>query len=125
MLYRRFDREVTAYDDNFEDVPASGPLPMYGGGIVLPSVLIAYGLACWISGHAAIADRYYPLDLNGTKAIAAGIAYLSLGVFLHCHYFWGNLYHLAGFAVLGKILAAIAFIVSLGFVIVRVGVFGK
>jgi hypothetical protein len=48
---------------------------------------------------------------------------MSLGLFLHCHYFWGK-YHLSVVSVLGKILSAVAFIAALAFLLVRVGVFG-
>ena len=65
------------------------------------------------------------MDLFGTNAVALGLAGLSIGAFLHCHYFWGNVYHLSAFAVLGKILSLMSFIGSVGYLIVRVGVLGK
>ena len=57
-------------------------------------------------------------------AIAFGAAAASAGVFLHCHYFRGNVYNQAWFAVLGKIVAACGFIAGVGTLIVRVGVLG-
>ena len=45
-------------------------------------------------------------------------------MFLHCHYFRGNVYNQAWFAVLGKIVAACGFIAGVGTLIVRVGVLG-
>lgn len=98
---------------------------MYLGGIILPLILISYGVWCFATGHGVLAGEYAPLDLYGVRAVALGLASLSLGVFLHCHYFWGNRYHLAPFAVIGKILSALGFISGLGYLIVRIGVFGK
>jgi hypothetical protein len=51
-------------------------------------------------------------------------AMLAAAVFMHCHYYWGNVYNQAWFAVLGKIVSACAFIGGLGTIIVRVGVLG-
>jgi hypothetical protein len=49
---------------------------------------------------------------------------IGIAIFLHCHYFWGNIYNQAWFAVLGKIIGAIVFIGATGFLIVRIGVYG-
>ena len=94
-------------------------------GIVLPLVLIGYGIWCFAAGHGVLWGEYTRLDLYGIKAIALGTASLSLGIFLHCHYFWGNIYHLAPFAVAGKKISAVGFIGSLGYLIVRIGGLGK
>ena len=125
MLPRLPDNRVSAYDDDFEDIPSAGPLLKYLGGILLPLVLIAYGISCFLTGHGVMWGEYARLDLNGANALALGTASISLGVFLHCHYFWGNVYHLAAFAVAGKIIAAIGFIAGLGFLLIQVGVLGK
>ena len=52
-------------------------------------------------------------------------AAMSIAVFMHCHYFWGNIYNQAWFAVLGKIIAGCGFIAGLGIVIIRVGILGR
>lgn len=124
MLPRIPDRLVTAYDDDFEDIPSSGPIAQYGGGVALPLMLIGYGIACIIRRHAVLSGRNIPLELDGAKAVALAIATIALGTFPHCHYFWGNIYHLSAWAVVGKIVSAIAFIGGLGFLIVRIGVLG-
>ena len=49
---------------------------------------------------------------------------LAVGVFLHFHYFWGNVYNQAWWAVLGKILSA-AFIAATVTLIIRVGILGR
>ena len=124
MVPRFPDRPVTVYDDDFEDIPSSGPVAQYGGGVALPLMLVGYGIVCIIRRHAVLSGGRISLDLDGTKAVALATATIALGTFLHCHYFWGNIYHLSAWAVVGKILSAIAFIGGLGFLIVRVGVLG-
>ena len=64
------------------------------------------------------------MTLHGLNAVAIGIAFVSAAVFLHCHYFWGNIYNQAWFAVLGKIIGACGFIAGIGVVLVRNGVLG-
>jgi hypothetical protein len=123
MIFRFPDRPTSAYDDDWADIPASGPLPQWLGGIIIPVALLAYGISRIVVRHAILGGRI-PIDLHGPTAVALGIASLSLGVFLHCHYFWGNLYHLSAAAVLGKIVALIGFIISVGYIIVQVGIFG-
>jgi hypothetical protein len=54
--------------------------------------------------------------LDGSEAIAMGITWICLGLFLHFHYFWPTLKRLYIFSELGKIVAAFGFIASLGYV---------
>jgi hypothetical protein len=64
------------------------------------------------------------LLLRNGNAVAWAAAIISAGLFLHFHYFWGNIYKQAWFAVLSKIVAACGFIAALGTLIVRVGICG-
>ena len=93
------------------------------GGVIIPLALLVYGVHCILAHHGIVGGRF-PLELHGAPAVALGIAAVSLGTLLHCHYFWGNIYHLSFLAVLGKIISLIGFIISVGYIIVRVGVFG-
>ena len=49
---------------------------------------------------------------------------MSAAHFVHCHYFWGNVYNQAWLAVLGKIIGACGFIAGVAFVVIRNGVLG-
>jgi hypothetical protein len=64
------------------------------------------------------------MTFHGLNAVALGIAGMSAGIFVHCHYFWGNVFNQAWVAVLGKIVSAIAFIAALVFVLIHNGVLG-
>ena len=113
----------TAYDDDWEDQPGQGPWYQYGAGLIVAAMLILYGVRAIVTQHATLGSRQ-SVELTGLNATAYGIAWASAGVFVHCHYFWGNIYNQAWFAVLGKILAAIGFIAGLGVVLVRNGILG-
>jgi hypothetical protein len=65
------------------------------------------------------------MTLHGINAQAYAGAVFSAAVFVHCHYFWGNIYNQAWFAVLGKILSACGFIAGLGFLCVHLGLLGR
>ena len=121
-MWWRLPHNPTAYDDDWEDQPGQGPFYQWGLGVLVPLLVLGYGVLVLTTPGAAYAR--VGMSLGGVNAIAFGAAAASAGVFLHCHYFWGNVYNQAWFAVLGKIIAACAFIAALGTLIVRVGVFG-
>ena len=122
MEWWRWPYNPGPYDDDFEDQPGQGGFYQFGLGIMLPLVIAIAGVYALVTQQAEYGR--VPLKLTGTNAIAFGVAAIAAAVFAHCHYFWGNIYNQAWFAVLGKILAACAFIAALGTIIVRVGVFG-
>jgi len=123
-MWLRFPHHPTADDDDWEDQPAQGWFYQWILGGVLPAVILGYGIYAMVSGQAAFDFDQLPLILYGTNAAAFGVAAISLGVFLHCHYFWGNVYDQAWLAVLGKIVGLVGFIAGLVVLIWRVGVWG-
>jgi hypothetical protein len=122
-MWWRSPHNPTAYDDDWEDQPGQGPSFKWGLGLFVPLLLAAYGLYVMATRRAEF-GLDISMTLAGANAVAFGIAWLSGGLFLHCHFFWGNVYNQAWFAVLGKILAACGFIAGLGFVLIHNGVFG-
>ena len=122
-MWWRTPHNPTAYDDDWEDQPGQGPFYQWGLGVALPLALIGYGGYAIATREATFGGRI-AMTLHGPNAIAFGIAWVSAGVFVHCHYFWGNILNQAWFAVLGKIVAACGFIAGLGFVLVRNAVLG-
>jgi hypothetical protein len=121
-MWWRLPHNPTPYDDDWEDQPGQGPLYQWGLGAAVPLLVLGYGIYVVATGHAEYGR--VAMRLHGVNATAFGTAAISAAVFLHCHYFWGNLYDQAWFAVLGKIVAACGFIGGLGVLIVRVGVLG-
>jgi hypothetical protein len=119
----RFPHNPTAYDDDWEDQPRQGSFYQWGLGVIVALALIGYG------GYAVAMRRvtfggHISMTLHGLNAVAFGIAWIGAGVFVHCHYFWGNVFNQAWFAVVGKIVGALAFVAGLVVVLVRNGVLG-
>lgn len=123
-MWWRFPYNPTAYDDDWEDQPGQGWFYQWGLGALLPLVLVGYGAHAIASRHAEFGSQI-TVTLRGPNAIAFGAAWVSAGAFLHCHYFWGNVYNQAWFAVLGKMVAGVGFIAALLFLLVRNGVLGR
>jgi hypothetical protein len=121
-MWWRLPHNPTAYDDDWEDQPGQGPVYQWGLGGLVPLLVLGYGVYA-VAARQAEYGRI-PMKLHGVNAVAFGTAAISAAVFLHCHYFWGNVYNQAWFAVLGKIVAACGFIAGLATLIVRVGVLG-
>ena len=113
----------TPYDDDWEDQPGQGPVHQWGLGVLVPLILAGYGLR-GIVRQEVLFGGTIQMTLHGVNAAAFGVAWISAGLFLHCHYFWGNVYNHAWIAVLGKIVSACGFIGGLGLVLVRNGVLG-
>jgi hypothetical protein len=119
-------RNPGAYDDDFEDQPGQGWFYQYGLGVALPMAIMYYGIAAVVMRRAWTGDGHGgTTEWHGWTALGIGWAAISLGVFLHCHYFWGNVYNQAWFAVLGKIISACGFIAGLVVFIVRWGMGGR
>ncbi|HEY2584648.1 MAG TPA: hypothetical protein VGI81_02660 [Tepidisphaeraceae bacterium] len=123
-MWWRFPHNPTAYDDDWEDQPAQGSLFKWGLGLLAPLLLAGYGVHAIATRQATFGGQV-STSLAGANAFAFGAAWLSAGLFLHCHYFWGNIYDQAWPAVLGKILSACGFIAGLGCVLIHNGIFGK
>lgn len=123
MWFWRVPHNPSAYDDVFEGQPAQSWWHKWMLGVVVPLGLIGFGLWIIIAQEITTIGRHRA-TFHGINAISLGCAGVSIGLFLHFHYFWGNIYDQAWFAVLGKIVALIGLITSLAFVIVRVGLLG-
>lgn len=123
MIWWRLPYNPGPYDDDWEDQPKQGRFFQWGLGIILPLLLATYGSTIIITRSASF-GRDFAVILHSWNAIAFGAAWVSAALFLHCHYFWGNMFNQAWGAVLGKIIAAGGFIGGLGFLIVHNGMFG-
>lgn len=112
---------ITDWDDD----PPQGPWPKWFGGAVMPLTIAVYAASVLVNGHGALPGRRGRwVHLNGPDAVAYGIALLGVGVFLHSHYFWGNTYHGAQYAGVGKLLGLVLLIGGVGCLAYRMLAFG-
>jgi hypothetical protein len=65
--------------------------------------------------------RYHSeLELKGATAVVFGLAWLSGALFLHFHYFWGNLARLSVFSSLGKVISLLCLVGSFGYTVWKI-----
>jgi hypothetical protein len=122
-MWWRYPHNPSAYDDDWEDQPGQGPWYQWGLGVLVPLLLLGYGVWVVVTREVQWGSRS-SVTFRGLNAVAFGAAWISVAVFVHCHYFWGNIYNQSLFAVLGKIIAACGFIAAIVFVLIRNGVLG-
>lgn len=109
--------------DDAEDLsysPSGGPMKMWLLGVGLALIPVSYGVHCLRTGHATLFGQNSDLDVHGSGATALAIAYLSAGLFIHAHWFWGLLPRCEAVSYVLKILATLIFLGSLGFAIYRI-----
>jgi hypothetical protein len=125
MFFPPTNYRSSASDDDLASIPSSRWFPKWIGGIVIPLFFVVYAVVCWITRHGLLpGENTTPLNLYGKDAVALGVVSASVGVLLHCHFFWGNIYHLSAWAVLGKIVSLMAFVGSLVYLIVHIVFWG-
>lgn len=81
----------TAFD-GAEDLaygPSGGRAKQWIAGAILAYLPIIYGIHCIQRGHTTLFGRGSSETLVGSAGISLAIAYISIGAFLHFHYFWG------------------------------------
>ncbi len=115
--------------DDDVDIPPQGPISKWLVGIAAPVAILIYAINILLTNHGIFygnyGQQYGQMEVTGPTAKALGLAALSLAIFLHCHYFWGNIYHLSAAAVLGKILSLTTFIASAGYLICHIAIWGR
>jgi hypothetical protein len=102
--------------EDLANEPSGGPLKMWLTGVGMALIPIGYGVHCLVTGHARFFGRRGSnLNLDGATAISLAIAYISIGAFVHFHFFWGLHPRLRGLSPLLKLLAQLVFICSFGY----------
>jgi hypothetical protein len=113
----------TAFDDaeDLGNSPSGGPVKMWLLGVCLALMPIIYGIRCLISGHTYLPGRGSTgIYLTGTAAQSLAIAYISVGIFIHFHYFWGLHPHLFRFSQRLKMFSLLCFLGSFLYTIVLI-----
>jgi len=116
------DRE-TGFDDA-EDLayaPSGGRIKMWLVGVGVALIPLWYGLQCVLTEHARLwGEHGTNLDVNGSTAVALGIAYMAVGAFIHFHWFWGLNRRLEPFSGILKLLTVLVFLGSFGYAMYKI-----
>jgi len=110
-----FKADVDAAD-SLAHGPSGGLLKMWLVGVGMAMIPASYGIHCLLAGRAVLPGQNGDsMETSGPTAIALAVAYISVGAFIHFHYFWGlhpKLYRWSQFL---KVLAVMVFLGSLGY----------
>lgn len=90
-------------------------------GVVLALVPIVYGVNCLQVGRTKFFGSHgVNLEVEGPAGVALSIAYISLGMFIHGHWFWGLHSRLVFLSPVIKVLAALLFVTSFGIAMYKI-----
>jgi hypothetical protein len=131
---RRIELTMLRHNENLFDLadwltdpPSGGPLQMWAVGAVLSAIVSGYGFLCCVTQHATtigLTTRSRSLsqglwvEISGVHAVTYGLVLISIGLFIHFQWFWGNHRRLGQFYELAKYAAVVAVILAL---VVHVG----
>ena len=122
-----FNKEHRTGLDDAEDLAyapeSGGRVKMWLLGIGLALIPIIYGTYCLITKHATLFGKHRShLELTGSSATSLAIAYISIGVFIHAHWFWGLHSKLEYLSYPLKLICVLIFLGSFGFAIYKAAI---
>jgi len=82
-------------------------------GIVLPSIIVIYGISCGLSRHATVITRGGLAEIIGLPAVAVGIAYATIGLMIYVHICWDGHPHFAGLRDAARQMLVLVIVVAL------------
>ena len=82
-------------------------------GIMLPAVILFYGISCGLSRHATVITRGGLAEIIGLPAVAVGIAYAAIGMILYVHICWDAHPYFAGLRDVARQFLLLVMIVAL------------
>lgn len=104
----------------WEDPPPNDWWSKWVLGTGIPVALVVVAIGCATSGYALLPGRRGRLELHDGDAAVFGLILFAAAAFLHVHFLWNNLDHLFAWVDLGKGIALIGMIASIGWLCVRV-----
>ncbi|HLG56351.1 MAG TPA: hypothetical protein VI485_13530 [Vicinamibacterales bacterium] len=107
MPQRRSPSEPRTFEDLIKARPRGGPSTMWLGGVGLASLPLIYGISCVVTRRGELGTMIWPSEVQGAPAIALGVGWIGVGLFLHFHFFFGLHHTLAEYSRRGKSIALI------------------
>lgn len=120
-MWTRNQGEYTVADiDSLSGPPPDTFWAKWFCGVVFPAILLGFGIwMIWMREATLYGRQGSQLDLVGTNALLYGWSTLSIALFLHTHYFWGNCQRLCQLAILGKVVSGTSFVVCMLWLLYR------
>lgn len=97
--------------------PSGTPLSRWLGGIIVAALFAIYGAwCCWTQDAIFdLGSRFGQLRLTGDAAVAYGVMLLSVGAFLHLHFWWGASERWWRWSMAGKLLSLVSFVAAFAY----------
>jgi hypothetical protein len=93
--------ELTQWEES--ERPITGRFFVVVGGILVPLVILLWGLSCVVRQEALLMGPRGGTMLYGIDAIAMGVALIALGGVIHFQCFWDGLYDSTCASARGKL----------------------
>jgi hypothetical protein len=104
---RRARSERRTVADLIEAQPRGGSPTMWLGGVGLALLPMVYGISCLVTRQGELGTTIWSSEVQGAPAIALGVGWIGVGLFLHFHFFFGLHSRLAAFSRRGKSVALV------------------
>ena len=108
-------RHTASEAEDLSYPPSGGWTKLVILGIVLPLIILYFGIQAWITEEAVwFGHRNSDIEVHGKTAKALGVVYSSVGLFCHFRWFWGLIpvYHVFE---IGTVISLLGVLVGLGF----------
>ena len=102
--------------EDLADTTDASPAGQWLSGVGVAAVLAVYAVDCLLSGQATLPLRRSGgfFQCHGLSATAVGSLCLCVAAFIHLHWFWTASPRFWGYAQVGKLIAALGMIGSVG-----------
>ena len=77
------------FEDLLDAVPRGGAMTRWFGGVALASIPFSYGARCIVTGTGELGKFIWPNEVHGVAAVALGVGWIGVALFLHFHFFFG------------------------------------
>lgn len=100
-----------------------GKFPVWAYGIMCSGVIALYGLSCVVTQSALFIGRsrssrsFRLIEYGGRPAVALGLSYIAIAIFMHCHFCWSEHEKYHGYAALGKLVSMLGGVAGIVFLI--------
>ena len=102
----RLDRsKPRSFDDLLDARAGGGASTMWLLGVAAALLPISYGIKCIVTRQGELGTTLFRSTVEGIPAVALGVGWIGVGLFLHCHFFFGLHPSLHAHSRWGKVIA--------------------